>query len=64
MPQRRRTQAAIDAERRYKAKHKRVHLVFNTDNPTDAKSLEWLRSQVSTDADIPALIKAILEKQQ
>ncbi len=58
MPKRKRTQANLEAERRYKEKIKRVHLAFHEEN--DEKLLTWLRSQVSKDSEIPALIKQLL----
>jgi ferritin len=58
---RRRTQANLDAERRYKEKIKRVHMAFHEEK--DAEILRWLRSQVAEESEIPALIKQILKAQ-
>ncbi|MBW4666455.1 MAG: hypothetical protein KME60_03165 [Cyanomargarita calcarea GSE-NOS-MK-12-04C] len=52
-----RTQAHIDADNRYKQTVKRVQLSFKE----DSELLTYLRSQVTTDAEIPALIKQIIE---
>ena len=40
MPKQRRTQAKIESERRYKEKHKRVHLVFNSEKDEDIETLK------------------------
>lgn len=57
MTKRPRTQANLDAERRWKAQCKRVHLQFHLER--DAKLLEWMRSQVS-EKDLAKLIKRVL----
>ncbi|MBW4666457.1 MAG: hypothetical protein KME60_03175 [Cyanomargarita calcarea GSE-NOS-MK-12-04C] len=54
---RKRTQANIDGNRRYQQTVKRVIVTFKR----DSELLDWLRSQVTTDAEIPALIKQIIE---
>jgi hypothetical protein len=57
-----RPQYRIDAENRYKQRHKRINIVFNSNNYIDVETLQWLRSQVTTDSEIPALIKAIVNQ--
>lgn len=60
MPKRNRTPANLEAERRYKQQRKRIQIYFHEEK--DAEVLAWMRSQVSDDTEIPALIKAIVEQ--
>lgn len=54
------TEALKRARRNYHEKLKRVGLVFRYDKPEDMALLEKLRSQVSKDSELPALIKKLL----
>lgn len=62
MPQRKRTQAHLEAEQRYRSKTKAVRLVFHKDK--DIETIEWLRSQVSTEDELPGLIRSIIEEKR
>lgn len=54
------TEAMKQSRRTYHEKLKRVGLVFREDKPEDIALFEKLRSQVSKDSELPALIKNLL----
>ena len=59
MTSRKRTQAHIEADKRYRQRRKIVRVAFHEEN--DVELLKKLRSQVKDDTELPALIKQIVE---
>lgn len=55
-----RSEAQLKAEKRIQALTHRIAVRFRVDRPEDADLLDYLRSQVKSDAEIPGLIKRIL----
>jgi hypothetical protein len=58
-----RSEAQKKAEKRIQSLTTRIAVRFRTDRPQDVDLLDFLRSQVADDKEIPAYIKGLIERE-